>query len=294
MTGHATLLVNPASAKGGSARVAGEAVRLLGAAGWRTTVISGEDAAQSLAAARAQVAEGTDVLAAVGGDGTVHLGTQAVAGTGVPLGVVPAGTGNDFARMLGIPRTDPAAATRLLMDGRRRTVDLARCGERWFATVLTSGFDALVSHRVNTLNWPRGKARYQLAIALEGLRLRPFPFRILLDGKSVEQEGILVAVGNTAYYGSGLKICPDAAVDDGLLEVTLLRAAGRRQLIGLLPLLKRGTHLGHPLVETYRAREVEIHAPEVFAYADGEFAGDLPLRITCAPGAATVLVPHEG
>ncbi|QKW05565.1 YegS/Rv2252/BmrU family lipid kinase [Streptomyces sp. NA04227] len=294
MTGRVVLLVNPASAKGSSAAIADRAAELLRAAGHQTHLISGTDAQDSLAQAHKEVAAGAKVLAAVGGDGTVHLGTQAVAGTGVPLAVIPAGTGNDFARMLGIPRGDTAAAARLITDGVPRTLDLARCGDTWYATVLTSGFDAAVSHRVNTLRWPRGRARYQLAIGIEAFRLRPVPFRIRVDGETVEEEATLVAVGNTAYYGSGLKICPGAVPDDGLLDVTLVRAAGRLKLARLLPRMRQGTHVSDPLVRTFRGREVEIGAPGAFAYADGEFIDDLPLTVTCVPGAVSVLVPAEG
>jgi diacylglycerol kinase (ATP) len=233
----------------------------------------------------------------VGGDGTVHRVLQAVAGTQVPLGVIPAGTGNDFAVELGIP-PDPLAAADLvaaaLRDGRTRAVDLARMTTadnqiRWYAAVLAAGFDAIVNELANRMRWPRGPRRYDVAIMLELARLRPRRYTMRLDGEAHEFDGVLVAVGNTASYGGGLRICPGADPTDGLLDVVVGGRLGRPAVVRLKPKLYRGTHLAHPLVTSYRAREVVVETEGIVGYADGERTLPLPVTVTCVPGALRLL-----
>ncbi|MFF3768105.1 diacylglycerol kinase [Streptomyces sp. NPDC001922] len=292
MTGpRAAVLFNPAAGRGTARRVAEQTVRQLGAAGWQAETVTGRDTAGTRARAAESVASGAEVLAVVGGDGMVSIGLQAVAGTGTALAVVPAGTGNDFARTLGIPRDDPAAAARLITHGVRRSVDLGRCGDRWFGTVLTSGFDSLVTHRANSMTWPRGRARYNLAIVAELARLRPLPFTLRVDGRPVETDATLVAVGNGPSYGGGMLMCPGASLSDGRLTVTVVEAVGRSQLVRVFPRVYKGTHTSHPRVRTYTGRTVEIDSPGVLGYADGELVGDLPLRAECVPGAVEVMGP---
>jgi diacylglycerol kinase (ATP) len=232
-----------------------------------------------------------------GGDGTIHLGLQAVAGTSVAFGAIPAGTGNDFAAAMGLPETPHAAAHAVadaLKAGRTRRVDLARMvdssGEqRWFRAVLAAGFDAMVNERANRMRFPRGPRRYDVAIVVELLGLRRKPYRLVLDGVPHEFKGVLVAVGNTASYGGGMKICPGADPTDGLLDIVVGAEMGRLTLMRIKPHLYSGTHVDSPLVTTYRARTVELHAPGITGYADGERAFPLPVTITCEPGALSLL-----
>ncbi|MGP3999432.1 diacylglycerol kinase [Streptomyces sp. 8N706] len=290
----AVVLVNPAAGRGAARRAAEETVRILHANGWQARTVTGLDAADSRTRARRCVTSGVEVLAVAGGDGMVGIGLQAVAGTDTPLAVIPAGTGNDFARSLGIPRDDTVAAARLIGEGVRRSVDLGRCGDRWFGTVLTSGFDSLVAHRANSMTWPRGRARYNLAILAELARLRPLPFSLTLDGRALETEATLVAVGNGPYYGGGMRMCPEATLSDGYLAVTVVGAVRRDELVRVFPRVYRGTHITHPRVRTFRARSVGIDSPGVFGYADGEPVGDLPLRVDCVPGVVDVMTPGPG
>ena len=183
---------------------------------------TGADAERQAAEA---VAAGTGAVVAVGGDGTAHAALQAVAGTTTPLAVVPAGTGNDLALALGIPR-DPVAAARAaaedLVAGDVRTIDAGRTGDRWWATVLCCGFDSAVTDRANRLRWPRGRRRYDVAILAELARLRPRELVLVLDGESQTLPVTLVAVGNTSWYGGGMKVCPGADPADGLFDVTVV------------------------------------------------------------------------
>ncbi|MGW5687018.1 diacylglycerol/lipid kinase family protein [Nonomuraea sp. NPDC003754] len=282
------LLVNPAARGGRTLRLLEPLVRRLRTGGADVSVIVGTGPADALERACTAVAERPDALVAFGGDGLVHLAVQAVAGSDVPLGIIPAGTGNDFAAALGLTRRDPVRA---ILRGRTRTVDAARVGpDEWFASVVCCGFDSRVNERANALSWPPGRAKYLVAAAGELRSFRPIPFRLTLDGEVVEQEAMLVAVGNTASYGAGMRICPAAEPDDGLLDVTILGAVGKGAFVRSFAGVYRGSHAGHPAVTMLRARSVTLEAPDVVAYADGERVGSLPLTCAVAPGALRVLM----
>jgi diacylglycerol kinase (ATP) len=294
--GGITLVVNPAAGRGRGARAAAPALAALRDAGFSVTTVIGSDGPDALRRTREAVAEGTGALVAVGGDGMVSLAVQAVAGTGTPLGVVAAGSGNDYARALGLPLGDPGAAARLvagLLKGPGpRPVDLGRAGGRWFATVLASGFDSKVNDRGNRMRAAAGRFRYEIAMLAELAALAPVPYRLTLDdGAEREVEATLVAIGNTASYGGGLRICPGADSDDGLFDVTVVSACSRTTLLTVFPRVYRGSHIGHRVVTVHRAASVTLAAPGTTAYADGEPLGALPLTARCVPGALRVLAP---
>ncbi|MEV0691316.1 diacylglycerol kinase [Streptomyces sp. NPDC050388] len=296
MTSEITLFVNPTAGRGRGARAARPAASALRAAGFSVRTVLGEDAADALARARGAVEEGTGALIAVGGDGMVNLALQAVVGTGTPLGLIAVGTGNDFARSLGMPLREPAAAGRMIADalkcGRVRDIDLGRVGDRWFGAVLASGFDSRVNDRGNRMRLPAGRFKYDLAVVAELAALRPIPYRITLDdGEVREIEATLVAVGNGASYGGGMRICPGADLTDGLFDVTVVGDCGRARLLRVFPTVYRGTHVHLPEVSVFRASRVELAAEEVTGYADGEPVGPLPLTAHCVRGAVRVVGP---
>ncbi|WP_406728366.1 diacylglycerol kinase [Streptomyces sp. GD-15H] len=296
MTSEITLFVNPTAGRGRGARAARPAASALRAAGFSVRTVLGEDAADALARARGAVEEGTGALIAVGGDGMVNLALQAVVGTGTPLGLIAVGTGNDFARSLGMPLREPAAAGRMIADalkcGRVRDIDLGRVGDRWFGAVLASGFDSRVNDRGNRMRLPAGRFKYDLAVVAELAALRPIPYRITLDGGAVrEVEATLIAVGNGASYGGGMRICPDADLTDGLFDVTVVGDCGRARLLRVFPTVYRGTHVRLPEVSVFRASRVELAAEGVTGYADGEPVGPLPLTARCVRGAVRVVGP---
>jgi diacylglycerol kinase (ATP) len=283
------LLVNPAARGGRTLRLLAPVVRRRRVGGAEVSVIVGDDPADALQRAVTAVAEGPDALVAFGGDGLVHLAVQAVAGTGVPLGIIPAGTGNDIASALGLPVKDPLAAAETVLRMAPRRIDAVRAGEEWYAGVLCCGFDSRVNERANRLTWPPGIARYLVALVGELRAFRPIPFRVTLDGEVVEREAMLVAVANTGSYGAGMRVCPDARPDDGLLDVLILRAVPKAEFVRVFPSVYRGTHVRHPAVSIRRAASVEVEAPGVVAYADGERVGPLPLTCRVEPGALSVL-----
>ncbi|MFF4232116.1 diacylglycerol kinase [Streptomyces sp. NPDC001820] len=296
MTSEITLFVNPTAGRGRGAHAAQPAARALRDAGFCVRTVLGEDADDALRRARDAVDGGTGALIAVGGDGMMSLALQAVAGTRTPLGVVAVGTGNDFARTLGLPVREPAAAGRLVAEALKgeqiREVDLGRVGEKWFGTILASGFDSRVNDRGNRMRWPSGRFKYDLAMVAELAALEPIPYRITLDGGEVREiEATLVAVGNGSSYGGGMRICPGARTDDGLFDVTVVGDCTRTTLLKVFPRVYKGTHLSHPKVTTHRVRAISLQAEGVTGYADGEPLGALPLTAECVPGAVRVLAP---
>ena len=237
---------------------------------------TGAEAEQQAADA---VAAGTGAVVAIGGDGSAHAALQAVAGTSTPLAVIPAGTGNDLSLALGIPR-NPVAAARVaaedLLAGQVRAVDAGRTGGRWWATVLCCGFDSAVSDRANRLRWPKGRRRYDVAILAELAQLRPRELTLVLDGEEQTVPVTLVAVGNTPWYGGGMKVCPGADPSDGLFDVTVVGPLRRLELVRQRPRLTDGTHIENAAVMVHRVARVELSSPGVTTYADGEPVAPLP------------------
>ena len=282
-------LTNPTSGKGKGARYAAVALPRIRAAGFAVEDLVGRDADEARVLADRAVADGVEALVVCGGDGLVHLGAQAVAGTDVALGILPAGTGNDVARYFDIPPKHPAAAADVVVASRRRTLDLARSGDKYFVTVLAAGFDAIVNERANRMTWPRGQMRYNLATLAELRVFEPIPYTLDLDGATRRLDAMLVAVGNGPSFGGGLRITEGALVDDGMLDVVIIKPMSKPDLVRTYPKLFKGTHVTHPQYEHHRVREVTLAAPGIVTYADGERFGPLPMTVSCAPGALSVL-----
>jgi diacylglycerol kinase (ATP) len=288
------LVVNPTSGRNRGAIIGIQVAEGLVRAGHEVIDLSGLSAVSASAKAVAAIAEGIDVLAVTGGDGMVHLGVNLCAGTGLPLAIVAAGTGNDFARGLGLPLHDPASAVDIITRGLLRRVDAVRnvvpgVGGQWFAGVLGAGFDAVVNERANHWSWPRGQARYNLAMLRELPVFRPIPYVVEVDGVRHDTEAMLVVVGNGASYGGGMRVTPDALLDDGLADVLILHRISIPAFLRVFPQVYRGTHVTHPAVEIVRGRRVRLEAPGIVAYADGERFAPLPLDLEVVPGALTVL-----
>ena len=292
MTRRIALLVNPTSGKGRGGRLLEPVAERLRSSGVDVDVVTGRDADEAFDRVRNRVAAGVDGVVAVGGDGLVNIALQVVAGTDVPLGVVPAGTGNDIARALGLSLDDPVAAVDLVVRGATRAVDLGRANGRWFAGVLGSGFDSMVNERANRMSWPSGRSRYNLAILAELRTFRPVPYELVLDGETWTTEAMLVAVGNGSSYGGGMRVCPDARLDDGLLDITVLGPISKPEFLRVFPTVYKGTHVRHPAVTVRRARQVSLTSSGVTAYADGERVSVLPVTCDAVPDGMHVFAPH--
>ncbi|MFC6358166.1 diacylglycerol/lipid kinase family protein [Luteococcus peritonei] len=301
-------MANPAAGRGRGAKALPSLVQRLRRAGHRLHVhesTSYADARLRTVQAVAASQPG-DALVVVGGDGMAHLGLNACAGTQVPLGVVPVGTGNDFCRGTGAARS-VAAASRAIAAGRTRLVDLAEvtgalregAERRWVGSVVSTGYDARVNRRANAFPWSLGPASplAYAGIALAELRtFEPMHYRLTIDGAVRELPAMFVAVGNAGYFGGGMNICPRADVTDGLLEVMLIHPVSRATLLRLLPSAFTGGYVKDPAVEHLRAREVRVAGTDeagqaMFAMADGEELGPAPVTVRAVPGALHLFVP---
>ncbi len=294
MSREIALIVNPTSGRGRGARAGREAAARLHHAGHAVRQLVGRDVRESQDMAREAVAQGTDALVVVGGDGMVHLGLQAVGGTDVPFGVVPAGSGNDFARAIGVPLRDPTAAASIVVTGAERRIDLGRVGDQWFAGVVAAGFDARVNDRANRMKWPRGRMRYNAAMLVELGVFQPVPYVLDLDGEAWETSAMLVTIGNIPSYGGGMKVTPGAILDDGLLDIMIVKPLSKARFLTVFPRVYTGSHVDLPFVEIRRAKQVRIDAPGITTYADGERLGPLPQTFEAVPAALRVLVPAAG
>ncbi len=288
------IIVNPTAGKDTGSHIGLEATRLLRAAGHDLLDLSALDAEGALARAREAIgARSIDALVVAGGDGMAHLGVNACAGTGVPLGIVAAGTGNDIARELGLPVRDAAKSVERIVEDRVRHIDAGRLlsdgHERWFLGALAAGFDAVVNERANTWRWPKGQMRYNLAIARELPGFRAIPYVLTIDGVRREVDAMLVAVGNAPAYGGGMRIVPDAQFDDGLFDILILHKLSIPGFVRVFPKVFSGRHTTHPKVEIIQGRSVRIEATGIVSYADGERFAALPVDLEVVPDALGVL-----
>jgi len=294
-----TALINPLSGHGTAVHAAHEAIARLQHRGVEVVEIIGDSAEDARYLAGAALERGTDALLVTGGDGVVSNALQLLAGTDIPLGIIPAGTGNDHAREFGIPTKDPRAAADIVVDGWTEAIDLGRIRDsngtqKWFGTVAATGFDSLVTDRANRMRWPHGRLRYYIAMLAELSQLRLLPYRIVLDGgREIVADITLAAFGNTRSYGGGMLICPNADHADGLIDVTMVHTESRTKLVRLFPTVMNGTHVELHEVTTARAKSIRIECPGINVYADGDFACLLPAEISAVPAALQILRPSH-
>lgn len=288
------LVVNPAAGHGRGARLTPAIEARLSDAGVRLTTCSATSAEHAHAACEDAVAAGADGLVVVGGDGMAHLGLNACANTGVPLGVVPAGTGNDFCRGVGIGQKWTHAVDAVVAGG-VRTIDLTEVTGAlhegslgYVGCVVSTGFDEKVNFRANRQPIDLGTPSYLWAVLAELRGFSPLAYRLVIDGVPRDLDAMLVAVANSGYFGGGIRIAPDYDLTDGLLDVVIVHPVPRRTLLALFPRLASGRPFDHPAIERLRARQVVVDGPGLFGMADGEPLGRPPLTCTAAPGALTL------
>jgi diacylglycerol kinase (ATP) len=298
-TRHIVVAINPTAAFGKNFAAGEQTVSSLEAAGFRVTALR----AESFDLLRGQLNRALtltpDALVVVGGDGMVSLAVNMVAQTSVPFAVVPAGTGNDLARGIGLPVGDLSQCIKLMVDSLSREperLDLGRITSvdgsevRWFASILSAGFDAIVNERANAMHWPKGKSRYTLALLLELFALKPVRYSLTVDGVQREESAMLISVANNSTMGGGMRVTPEASMRDGLLDVFVLRPLSRLRFLRLFPRVFAGTHVSEPEVLIERGKTVVLDAPGIVAYADGERVWALPVHVDVVPAAVRVFI----
>ncbi|MDP5227207.1 MULTISPECIES: diacylglycerol kinase family protein [Arthrobacter] len=289
------LVVNPAAGGADGFRRARLAAEVFRAAGAQVTVLE-PAVPDGLPELLDRAADDADALVAVGGDGLVQCVAEAALRRGLPLGIVPAGTGNDAARALRLPKHPRAAARRAVAGWANggRPADVARVtlsdgAVRHFLTALAAGFDAVVNERANSWRRPRGGLKYVLALLACLPSVRPVRYRLRVHGVAEETTAVILTVANGPSFGGGLRIAPAARLDDGALDLVTVDPIPRLALLTVFPLAFAGLHVLHPAVHIRRVRHVTIVSGGPRCYADGEPIGLAPLEVDVLPGALTVL-----
>jgi YegS/Rv2252/BmrU family lipid kinase len=285
------LVMNPSAAGGRSVRLVPEVHEALSELGLAHHMVETRDMEHALAAAR-EAAEAGEVVVALGGDGLVGALAGAVRDR-APLGILPAGRGNDFARELSIP-SEARAACRVLAEGTERRLDLGEANGRPFVCIASTGYDSVANRIANEARIVRGNLVYAYAAVRALASWRPVSFTVKLDGSEHEFEGYTVAVANTRFYGGGMCVAPNADPTDGRFEVICVEDVSKLRFLANLPKVFSAEHVQLEGVRTFRAQEVEVAANRPFdVYADGEPITQLPASVRLTPGLLRVLVPDQ-
>jgi diacylglycerol kinase (ATP) len=295
------VIVNPAAGGGRALRAEPEVASLLEARGCRARFLHSKSSGNIREQAARAAAEGFRTVVALGGDGAFHHLVEGVRGTDVVAGFFPAGNGNDIARALGIPR-DPVTAAHAFLRGEPRAVDLvrARFGDGSAAHYMGAGgmgLDAEAAHLANTRfrAWP-GVTRYLAGAFTIFFREPLLDVSVEMDEASWSGRALFVAVANATSYGSGVRIAPQAQMDDGLLDVVIVGDVGLLRLLEAIPIvLTSGDLRGFPEVTRYRCRRVRLRADRAArVHGDGEALGEAPAEFAILPAAIRVMVARKG
>jgi len=235
-----------------------------------------------------------EIPVVMSGDGLVGQIGGGLADTDVPLGVIPGGRGNDFARVVGIP-TEIGGAADLLAAGTTRSIDVGEVNGRRFLCIASCGFDSDANRIANETRLVKGNLVYLYAALRALAAWKPARFEVTLDGERHEFTGFAVAAANNKAYGGGMFLAPDAELDDGKLDVVWTRDVSKLHFLANLPKVFKGRHVDNPEVTVLRGSEVEIRADRPFAvYADGDHLADLPATVRVLPRALNVIAPPDG
>jgi YegS/Rv2252/BmrU family lipid kinase len=285
------LLVNPSSGGGGAAKKLPEVERELAANGVGFRTVETRSLEHGIEEA-IRAGEAGEVPVVMSGDGLVGQVGGALAESDTPLGIIPGGRGNDFARVLDIP-TDAAGAARVLAEGHERRIDVGEVNGKRFLCIASCGFDSEANRRANETKLIRGNLVYAYAALRTLATWKPANFTVTIDdGEPVHNRGYSVSVANSRAFGGGMFIAPDAELDDGVYDVVLSGATGKLRFLANLPKVFKGTHVEEDEVRVLRGSKVEVSADRPFpVYADGEHLSDLPASLRILPGALRVIAP---
>lgn len=296
------LIVNPVAGNGRGAKLWPRLRDELHAEGAEFDHVLTERRDQATELARQAVADGCRLIVAVGGDGTMHevvngLVTEGEVAEGVVLGVIPCGTGADFARTVGLVR-EPLAAVRRLLHGSDRRIDLGviRCWREgreiveYFPNAAGLGFDGEVAERVNRRSKAGGGTiPYLFSLVLTLITYENKPVTIALDDRTLQMRVNAIVAANGRYFGGGMQIAPDATPDDGLFDVIIIGDTTKLEFLLQVPRVYGGTHLQHPKVDAYRSSTVHVESEKrMILQADGEYVGEAPATFRLLPRALTV------
>jgi diacylglycerol kinase (ATP) len=285
------LVINPVAGQGRGTTVGRYVAGFLNQRKIEFTIVTGNSSVALTDHLQIFVAKNPDCdgVIAVGGDGLLHIILQVVVPTHIPFTVIPAGTGNDFVRTLGWKLDEIDSQLDRVITSKSSPIDLGLVDGEWFGAILSTGFDSIVNEKANSMKWPKGPMKYNVAIAIELPRFKPRHYEITLDDRTLSTEAMLIAVANGRSYGGGMLVCPNANIKDGLFDVMVLHPVSKFEFLKVFPRVFAGTHVSHPAVEIVRSRSVSIESKAV-AYSDGERIGQLPISAECIRDAAQTWV----
>ena len=245
--------------------------------------------------ARKAADENFEIVVAVGGDGTVHEVINGIYGTNSSLGIIPIGAGNDISTCLGIPQKDIKKAIDIINIGKTKKIDLGKINGEYFAGVAGTGFDTMVvdfafKHR-NLLKL-LGSLFYIYGVYNVLIRFKPILFKLITKDNTIEKKAMTIAVGNSWMYGGGMKVVPDAKLDDGLFDVCIVEEISKLEFLKVFPRVFSGTHITHPAVKIFRTDFLRIESNrKISVQADGEIIKSLPVNFEIIPKALNAIVP---
>ena len=297
------LIYNPVAGQRNVADDLAKVITFLESHGWETTLRKTLGPGDATTYAREAVAEHCDMVVSVGGDGTLGEVATGLAGSDCTLGVLPVGTGNVWAHMLGLPVWTPIYrsalmdAARVLLEGQTHPIDLGKAGSRYFVLWAGIGFDAQVAHDIEPHREMRrtlGQVPYYVTAIALSLGMRGTRVTVVVDGKAVRHRAVLILVSNAQLYGHSWRVAPQAQLDDGLLDVYIFKGSNTLDVFRHFALLVLGKHLKDPKIEIYQAKRVEIRGEKPLPlHMDGDPAGHTPVTISVVPKALRVSVPSS-
>jgi diacylglycerol kinase (ATP) len=283
MARSALLVANPHSGRGTSLAIAHALSGLALRFGYEAEIILGSTASHTRQILAEKFSKKTDLVVAIGGDGLFNLTLQELAQIRVPLYVVPAGTGNDFARSSGSLSTDANEIWERISGIEPELIDLALVnGKQWFGQIMSTGFDSLVNKRANEMTLIKGSWKYNLATLFELPKFKALDYEINIDGREINTRAMMVTIGNGVSYGGGMKILPHANRRDGLLNIMIINPVSKIELLKVFPKVFDGSHVSHPALDFYTGKEIVIRS-KALAYADGEALDVGALKIQVMP-----------
>lgn len=289
------IVFNPAAGQAGVLeQELNSAAQVLRDEGWQVELCPTHGPTDATRLAREAATSAYDVVIAAGGDGTINEVVNGLAGSSTALATLPLGTVNVWARELGLP-LNPRQAARTLLSWKPRAIDLGRVGDRFFLLMAGIGFDAQVTAGVRSQDKQRlGVLAYVLSALSSMISLRGTRVVLMLDGRRVKGRVLLVVIGNSQLYGGVLKVTHRATIDDGLLDVCVIKGNGLLSgLVQVFSILRRRYSV-NPEIEYYRARTIHVTARSALPLqVDGDTIGYTPVRVDVVPGALQALMPDD-
>jgi len=278
------VILNPVAGRGRARKAKDLIVKTLSEYGVEFDLEETQAHNHAIEIARQAVNGDYDLVIAAGGDGTVNQVINGMAGSNIPLGILGCGTGNDFAAMIGMPK-DTALSIKRIIEGHTRQVDFCRVNDKYFISSVGAGFDGAVAYTVNhSFRWIRGMAAYILGVFKTLFSYKQHSVRLTIDDQTYQFKALLVAVNNSTTYGGGIKINPEAKIDDGLFDVCAAKNLNFLEILLCLPLAVKGAHQNLKKVMMLKGSKVVLESESPLYYQlDGEVFQDKTLEFTIYP-----------